>query len=655
MLHALMPADPRVRFPWLVTAICFFGLLFILNYPPSPFLVGLVRHYLPIHMMLEGAGMLVSFAVFLIGWATHRKVGNSTILLLSVTGFAVGWLDFGHTLAYTGMPDFVTPSGPNKAIYFWLASRFTDVLALLVIAIFYHSPLRFGSFGAWAMPVATLWTVGWFVAILFFADLLPPMFTPQEGLYPRKIVLEWIAIGLLSIAAVIFIWRARTQGGLILHYLAAACVISAMVGYFFTQYRLFDDLYNLSGHVYKTISFAFIYYAVFLECVSKPYEDMKRLAYEASEANESKVRFLANVSHEFRTPLGVISGFSDLLLEGDSVRGNQRQWVETISRNSRQLGMLIDDLLDLAKVETGKIPTHWTRFRPRDVADDVVAGLKLLAQRKGLRLTLDIDPAAPHTILSDALRFRQVLVNLVGNAIKFTDKGSVAVTLENYEHGDLRVAIRDTGIGIEPEHLDRLFRPFSQVEDAMNRRFGGTGLGLALSKRLAAVLGGDLWVEESVPGRGSLFLFTIRNQDASSLAVELAAEQKPAPSGVPLLEGKCILAAEDSMDNQELLSLYLRDTGARLEVVGNGIEAVKLVAVEKFDLILMDIQMPEMDGHEAVAKIRQGGWLGPIVALTAHAQVSERERALKNGFDDYLVKPFSKDNLWKTVRKHLGA
>jgi CheY-like chemotaxis protein len=242
--------------------------------------------------------------------------------------------------------------------------------------------------------------------------------------------------------------------------------------------------------------------------------------------------------------------------------------------------------------------------------------------------------------------------------VKFTIEGEVQIILSSHaQPNQIEVSVKDSGIGIDPHQAEKLFKPFVQAEDPLNRRFGGTGLGLALSKKLARLLGGDLWLKSSVPGEGSTFSFSVADKKEFQIV-----DKAPAASSVLVKEKKSpidfenlnILAAEDSLDNQNLLSIFLQPTKARLTFAQNGTEAVRLAMSRKFDLILMDIQMPEMDGFEAVSLLRDQGWIGPIVALSAHAHSPEKERALKNGFNDYLTKPISKEKLWERISFHTG-
>lgn len=632
-------------------------LIFFQRYVPAFDFHG---QYLWIHTTIEFLGIAVSFSVFSIGWATHRNNPSSTLLFLSLTSFAVGWFEFGHALSYNGMPEFITESNRDKAIHFWIASRITDSLAFLFVALFYHRNFNFTKLRWFGLCFTVFLTLLGFAMILFYPEALPQMYIVGLGLTKVKLALEWVAILVSAVAGLIFLFQAQRQVSEKIEKrattnLACASFLFAMAGIYFTIYRDVDDLFNFLGHIYKMIAFLFLYRAILLECITKPFEDMRRSARSALIANEGKSRFLANVSHEFRTPLGVISGFTDLLMSSKSQDEEGRQWIETIKRNSNQLLFLIDDLLDLAKAETGRIVMQYAPFVVEELVEDVVSGLRLLAQKKKIILDFHLDPSAPRTMISDSRRFRQVLMNLIGNAIKFTPQGQVEVRVEGTPSGALKVLIRDTGIGIDASKLDRLFSPFSQVDDSYARQFGGTGLGLALSKKLAQLLGGDVWLEKSELGRGSVFAVTLMNQVAS--AENQARSKGPAVEGgsaeYPDLSMFKILVAEDAVDNQLLLKNYLAPTGVNLIFADNGLEALRAMEKNKFDLILMDIQMPELDGMGAMLEIKKSGWKGPVIALTAHAHQPERDRALQSGFDNYLVKPISRQDLIKALSSYL--
>ena len=615
------------------------------------------ENYLPIHVLLEFIGILVSFGICTVGLATYQNARSNDILILSIAGFATGLLDFGHTLAFTGMPDFLGTNNPDKAIMFWLASRVTGSTCFLYVALSRPRETRVAHLQNILFAAAVLWCAFWFWIVLFHLELLPPMFVQGIGLQPTKIWLEWFGVAVSGLASLIFFSKAQKSPSLSFGWMGCACGIYAMGGYFFTVYREFNDLNNFFGHIYKSVAFIFLYRAVFIECISKPYENVARLAEEASFANASKSRFLANVSHEFRTPLGIMNGFADLILATKNLDPTIKQWAMMIERNARQLNLLIDDLLDLAKAESDKISLNWSRFNLTSVLEELVlnfsVGLNLKSDEKRVEIQLEVDISEPH-VVSDELRFRQIITNILGNALKFTTDGTVKITAHRETPVQINISIEDSGVGISDEDAAKLFQPFVQADSPHRRRFGGTGLGLAISRKLAHLLGGDIVLAESRIGFGSTFLVTIEDS-ISQLPIETSAPRvrKEGAGIAPDFSGARILVAEDSPDNQTLLRHYLLPTNVQVVFANQGLEAKTLALSEQFDLILMDIQMPVMDGFEATAALRKSGWAGPILAFTAHALQPERARAMAGGFNDYLVKPIAKPALWQALERHL--
>lgn len=660
----LLHSDQEISISWIVLALSALVLTLLLLFPHAVQITALRPHYLPVHTILEIIGILTCFAAFVLSWATAQTARATSILFLGLTSFAVGWLDIAHTLSFAGMPDFVTPSGPDKAIYFWIASRLTDAAAFLFVAL---TVLRPVNVARWRTPLfwgLTLWATFWFVLVLGFQQILPPMFVPGLGLTPLKVFLEWSTLVISAAAGAVFVVHAlnvqRRSGALeaaSLHSLACAALMFAFSGVFFTAYRDVDDLYNLMGHVYKAIAYGFVYRALFIECVFQPYEKIQRLATEAAAANDAKSRFLANVSHEFRTPLGIISGYAELLVNSKPLDKEGKDWSETIRKQSDQLRVLIDDLLDLSKAESESLTVQWHLIPLEAFVKEVMDPFKLLTSKKGLKMQLVCETDLPARFATDPHRLRQILVNLLGNAVKYTSEGEIEIALRSVSNEDVEISITDTGVGIDSHRVDDLFRPFSQIDDSISRRVGGTGLGLALSKRLASLLGGDLRLDRSALGKGSTFTLALANHEhhlppTPDLSLRTATSSVEDP---PDFQGRKILAVEDSPENQFLLKRYLSLTGAEVAVAGQGEEALEAVLKTSFDLILMDIQMPVMDGFEATLKIREHQWPGPILALTAHTHRGERERALRNGFNDYLIKPISKEQLWNAILRHLPS
>ncbi len=380
---------------------------------------------------------------------------------------------------------------------------------------------------------------------------------------------------------------------------------------------------------------------------------------EAEKANQTKSSFLANMSHEIRTPLSAILGFTDLLKNKGLSDEQQNQYLETISRNGKALTKIIDDILDLAKVESGKLDVENLDFSLFNLIDDVMDVFRERIRSKNIYLRVHLNKEIPDRVFSDPTRIRQILINVVGNAVKFTASGGVTIEVSTSDKvGEktlFKILVKDTGVGLTSEQKERLFQPFMQADNSTTRKYGGTGLGLALSKRLANALGGDIFVEAANAAQaGCTFGFTF----VTTLPKPVASEVKSKDDGLKykaenilLLSGIRVLIAEDSIDNQVLVSVVLRKQGATVDTAKNGVEAFKMGMNGNFDIILMDIQMPEMDGYEATRALREAGFKKPIVALTAHAMAEERARTLAAGCDGHLTKPLNQTELIETVER----
>lgn len=392
-------------------------------------------------------------------------------------------------------------------------------------------------------------------------------------------------------------------------------------------------------------------------------------ADSASEASRAKTEFLANVSHELRTPLNVILGFADLALDAPNLGEDVRHYISSIRRNGQQLAQILGEVLDLSKIEASRMEIEQIRFPLLPMINEVISFMDLTAREKGLSLQLEKIGALPKVVKTDPTRLRQVLTNLIGNAIKFTEKGGVTVGLRLVtapkagKDMQLEFTVSDTGMGISDTLKAKLFQPYSQQDASTSRRFGGTGLGLTLSKQLVHALGGDLRLQTSHVGHGSTFVFTI---DAGPFEGDLTVDarsgaslQVEEPRGVKREEaafnGKRVLVVEDSEDNQLLISRYLAAVGIAVDLASNGFEGMEKAQHNDYDLVLLDIQMPGLDGHQVARNLRERGFAKPIIALTAHAFKEDREKAFASGFNEYLTKPINRSVLLKTLGQRLSS
>ncbi len=370
------------------------------------------------------------------------------------------------------------------------------------------------------------------------------------------------------------------------------------------------------------------------------------------------------MSHEIRTPMNAVLGFTDVLRRGyEDGEAERQEFLNTIHSSGQHLLELINDILDLSKIESGKLEIELTRCSVDQIINEVVAVLGIRAADKGVGLTFEWDGLAPETILTDPTRYRQVITNLIGNALKFTEKGAVRLVARldtALDRPRLIVDVIDSGIGMTPESLQKIFNPFTQADSSITRRFGGTGLGLSISRQCATALGGDLSVTSEY-GKGSTFTFTvdagpieaIRTFDPSKRASPLRGEASVVVVSLRLKPCR-ILVVEDGTSNQKLISVVLNRAGATFEIAVNGQLGMERALAGEFDVVLMDMQMPLMDGFTAARKLREAGYTRPIIALTANAMKGEEERCRAAGCSGYLPKPINMDQLLRTLADLVG-
>lgn len=390
--------------------------------------------------------------------------------------------------------------------------------------------------------------------------------------------------------------------------------------------------------------------------------DLAQALEKEVEANKAKSEFVSMISHEMRTPLNAIIGFSEILANPrratDLEEEQKQHYLENIFTSSKGLLSLINDILDMAKIEAGKLELELLDFDHRKLIRQLVDTHTIAAKNKHLTLDLSFDDALPKQVCGDANRLAQIINNLMSNAIKFTDHGAVSLNIaldQVFDDGDIMIlyAVTDQGIGMSEAVMERLFQPFTQADNSMSRKYGGTGLGLTISRQLCETMGGKIWVE-SEEGKGSTFFFKVRYKTVEK---QRNASAEHVEGKVDRLKGYSLLLVEDDPINQELAKYLIESEGADLDIASNGLEGVEAVNSKPYDLVLMDLQMPVCDGYSATLKIRENinADTLPIVAMTANAASDVKARCLEVGMNDFLTKPFIIEDLLQTTEQHCKA
>jgi PAS domain S-box-containing protein len=393
--------------------------------------------------------------------------------------------------------------------------------------------------------------------------------------------------------------------------------------------------------------------------------DLKIASEKAQQAARSKSEFLANMSHEIRTPMTAILGFAEMLRDNKVDEAERQESVHTIVRNGEHLLAILNDVLDLSKIEAGKMKPELVPVQTAELLAEIVNLMRIRAQAKSIGLRLEMQPDLPQAMLTDPTRLRQILLNLIGNALKFTEQGEVVLEVRRSQSSDdaIEFDVVDTGIGMTPEQAATLFQAFSQADASTARKFGGTGLGLIICQRLARMLNGNVWIVTSAPGKGTRFRFLLPHVRPPFPLPNDSTYASTAHSGVqkelPALNGR-VLLAEDGLDNRRLISALLRKAGVHSDSAENGAIALRMVEQaesrgEPYDLILMDMQMPELDGYGATRAIRDRGYRMPIVALTAHATTGDREKCLEAGCDEFATKPLDRAHFSEILCRYLDT
>ncbi len=387
--------------------------------------------------------------------------------------------------------------------------------------------------------------------------------------------------------------------------------------------------------------------------------EASRARDEALAASKAKSEFLATMSHEIRTPMNAIIGFTELLLHKMGLNEDQRQYVERIHGSSKALLQIINDILDFSKIEAGKLDIESVDFNFNQVLNDIRNMYSQQAEKKGINLTFKVDDTIPAMLIGDPLRVTQIITNLISNALKFTEQGSVTVTANLVEEQDNSLIIefccRDTGIGIPQSAQEKLFSAFTQADSTTTRRYGGTGLGLSICRSLVGMMGGEIWLRSKV-GNGTSFYFTLPFK-VSEKQPEPDDNQDGAETEDRGFTGRKVLLVEDNEINQELAQALLTDMGFEMDIACNGLESLEMVKLHDYDLVFMDLQMPLMDGLTATTRIKQQQpeFKTPIIAMTANASEEDRKRCMEAGMDDFISKPISIDALQTVIGRNLNS
>ncbi|HZW24416.1 MAG TPA: MASE3 domain-containing protein [Gallionella sp.] len=803
-----MQAEPGMdaalrRILWLLAALAAgFLLIWLL---PTPAVFRGIANYQPMHMTMELFSIVVAMLIFGVVWNAYSDERAGNVMVIACAMLAVGLIDFVHMLSFKGMADLVTPSGPEKAINFWLAARFLAALALLVVAMRPWTPL--------ATPVKKYWLLAGALAIvmlvvwvgLFHQAWLPRTFIEGQGLTPLKIAAEYLIVAMLAVAAMLFYRQARRGTVHEATGLFAAVAISVLSELSFTLYKDVTDVFNLLGHVYKVIAYLYIYRAMFVTLVREPYQrlgaaekefratfelaavgvahvspdgrwlrvnrrlcdmlgysreellnrtfqdithrddieldldyvqrilsgeianysiekrylhkdgrivwgnltvalvhhrdgspnyfitvisditqrkkteqelqayrqhleemvddrtEQLRQAKEAAEAaNLAKSAFLSNMSHELRTPLNAILGFSELMANDPETPASQKANLDIINRSGGYLLGMINDVLDLSKIEAGRFDLDDKAFDLLTMLEDAGRLIEQRASSNNLTFSLDLDPEMQRYVRGDGGKLRQVVVNLLGNAVKFTREGGVILRAATRPADDptmvrLRIEIEDSGIGIPADKFGELFKPFVQLAEPSGTR--GTGLGLTISKSLIELMGGRIDVE-SAPGKGTIFGIDLPLPLSDADEVAARTSMPPVVQGLePGQPAWRMLVVDDNQFNRVLLVTLLAKAGFQVREAENGQEAVLAFGQWQPHLIWMDMRMPVMDGYQAAAKIRSlpGGDAVKIIALTASAFKEQHELILQAGCNEVVHKPYKAAEIFNVLARHLGA